>query len=152
MGAFGKQLGDVFDPATAIGRSELTDGTPMYQFAPSEKFRSFERYYIMITPKSHKIYAIWAVGAVENTGVGEKEQAVIMSLLEKKYGKPKEEGLFDSMMGAKQLHQGDRYIIVKVSGFVDVTIDIRYYDKKLTEITEKERIELEVEKIDDSPL
>ena len=75
-----------------------------------------------------------------------------MSLLEKKYGKKGEEGLFDALMDVKQVSQGDRYIIVKVSGLMDVTIDIRYYDKKLREIAEKERIELEAQKVDDSGL
>lgn len=151
-GAFGKKLGTVFDTSTAIGKGSLTDGTVMYQFSPKSRFRSFDRYYVMITPKTKKIYSIWAIGDVENTSVGEKEQALIMTLLEKKYGKNKKEGLFDDLMGAKQIDQGDQYVMVKISGFMDVTIDIRYYNKKLRDLAEKERLELEAEKVDSSGL
>ena len=151
-GAFGLNLGAVFDPDAAIGKSSLTDGTPMYQFNPKIKFRSFTEYYVMITPKTHKIYSIWGIGNVENTGVGKREQAVLMNILQKKYGKPAKEGLFASLVDAKQIVQGNRYIIVKVSGFTDTQIDIRYYDKKLNQLAEKERIKLEVNKIDDSGL
>lgn len=152
VGAFGMRLGDTFYPESAIGKGALTDGTPMYQFAPKKRFRSFNRYYVMITPKTHRIYSIWAIGPVENTEVGEKEQAVIMTLLERKYGKKEKEGLFDALMDAKQVDQGNRYAMVKVSGFMDVTIDIRYYDKKLSDLAEKERVALEAEKVDDSGL
>ena len=150
--AFGKKLGAFFDISTAIGKSSLTDGTPMYQFTPQNRFRSFDRYFVLITPKTKKIYGIWAIGNVKNTSVGEKEQAVIMSLLKKKYGESKKEGLFDDLMGVTQINHGNRYIAVKVSGFMDVTIDIRYYDRALKEIAEKERIELEAEKVDDGGL
>lgn len=152
IGAFGMELGATFDPSVTIGKGSLTDGTPMYQFRPEKKFRSFDRYFVMITPKTHKIYSIWGIGDVENTEVGKKEQAVLMTILQKKYGKPEKEGLFNSIMDAKQIDQGNRYIIVKVSGFMDVTIDIRYYDRKLRELAEKERIELEASKVDDSSL
>ena len=151
-GAFGMKLGDTFNISSAIGKGSLTDGTIMYQFTPKKKFRSFDKYYVMITPKTKRIYSIWAVGTVENTEVGTKEQAVIMSILEKKYGTKNKEGLMDTMMDVKQIDQGNRYIIVKVSGFANVTIDIRYYDKKLSQQAEKERIELEAEKVDSSGL
>src|SRR5690348_13888600 len=85
-GAFGKKLGDVFDPSTAIGKSELTDGTPMYEFSTTNGFRSFTKYYVLITPKTKKIYSIWGMGSVANTESGQKEQALIMEILEQKYG------------------------------------------------------------------
>jgi len=46
-------LGQKFDPEKAIGTSSLTDGTPMYQFNPEKPFRSFTKYFVMITPTSH---------------------------------------------------------------------------------------------------
>jgi hypothetical protein len=52
-GAFGMALGQKFDPEKAIGTSSLTDGTPMYQFNPEKPFRSFTKYFVMITPTSH---------------------------------------------------------------------------------------------------
>jgi len=151
-GAFGKKLGAIFNPKSAIGTASLNDGTPMYQFNPSKKFRFFDKYYVMITPKTHKIYSIWGIGTVENTEIGKKEQAVLMAILQKKYGKPQKEGLFESLMDAKIIDHGNRYIIVKVSGLTDVTIDIRYYDRKLSQLAEKERIELEANKLNSSGL
>lgn len=57
--ALGIKLGQVFDPAEAVGKAVLADGTPMYQFNPKKKFRSFTNYYVLITPKTHKVYAIY---------------------------------------------------------------------------------------------
>ena len=37
-GAFGMKLGDDFNPASALSKSALTDGTPMYQFKPDKPF------------------------------------------------------------------------------------------------------------------
>ena len=58
-GAFGIQLGEYFNPESAIGTGSLTDGTIMYQFQSEKPFRSFSRYYVLITPKTNKVYSIW---------------------------------------------------------------------------------------------
>ncbi len=157
IGAFGLQLGDYFDPSSAIGQGELTDGTPMYQFEPKKKFRSFDEYYILVTPMTHKIYGIWGIGTSENPQKCEKEQALIMDLLQKKYGIQKNEGSFDPATGAKNIDQGNRDITVKCSGFVDMSfvdmsINIRYYDRELMKLAEKERIEMIGDKVDASGL
>jgi hypothetical protein len=89
---------------------------------------------------------------VTNTPTGQKEQAVVMNLLEKKYGKREEKGLLATLYDAEFIYQGDRYVMVKLTGFLDVTIEIRYYDSKLKDLAESERIELESSETDDSPL
>ena len=151
-GAFGMKLGDVFDPAKATGKGSLTDGTPMYQFAPQKPFRSFKRYFVMITPKTNRIYSIWGIGDFENTPTAQKEQALIMEILKQKYGDKKKEGLLEAMTDAKQIDQGDRSVMVKVSGMMDVTLEIRYYDDTLKDVAEKERLEIEAKKVDSSGL
>lgn len=151
-GAFGKKLEDIFHPAQAIGTSKLTDGTPMYEFATPTGFRSFKRYYVMITPTTHKIYSIWGIGSAENTQAGQKEQAVIMELLTQKYGPTEEAGLFDTMGDIKRITHGERYVITKISGFTDVTLEIRYYDGELANLAEKERLTSEVQKADKTGL
>lgn len=151
-GAFGMKLGAIFDSKKAIGKGELTDGTVMYQFAPSNPFRSFKKYYVMITPKTHRIYSIWGIGNFDAQAKAEKEQMLILELLNKKYGSQKKEGLMDSLYDVKQVDQGDRSVVVKISGIMDVTLDIRYYDDKLRTQAEKERIELESKKVDSSGL
>jgi hypothetical protein len=157
MGAFGIQLGDYFDTSSAIGTGELEDGTPMYQFSPEKKFRSFDDYYVLITPKTHKIYGIWGIGTAENSQKCEKEQALIMDLLKKKYGVKEKEGFFDPVTGAKNIDQGNRDVTVKCSGFrdmsfVDMSINIRYYDRELKKLAEEERLEIVSSKVDDSGL
>jgi len=150
--AFGQKLGGDFDPSSAIGKTALTDGTPMYEFSPSKTFRSFKRYYVMITPTTHKIYSIWAIGTFENTATAKKEQALLMELLIQKYGEEKKEGIFDAMSDVKRIDKGDRDILLKISGFTDVTLDIRYYDRPLEKLAEKERLAIEAKKVDASAL
>ncbi len=151
-GAFGKKLGDVFDPSSAVGTSKLTDGTPMYEFSTTNGFRSFKTYYVLITPTTHKIYSIWGIGSVENTEAGQKEQAVVMELLKKKYGVEETQGLIDTMGDVRRIDQGNRYVLTKLTGFMDVTIDIRYYDSDLDKLAEAERLAAETKKADDSGL
>lgn len=151
-GAFGIKLGQVFDPSGSIGKGSLTDGTPMYQFSPKKKFRSFSTYYVLITPKTHKVYSIWGIGNMENNPSCKKEQALVMAILQKKYGKVEKDELFSSLYDMKNIDQGNRYVLTKCSGFSDVWIDIRYKDKKLATLAENERILLESEKVDSSGL
>ncbi len=147
-GAFGMTLGSEFDTSTAIGKNSLTDGTPMYQFAPESPFRSLSSYYVLITPKTRRIYSIWAIGSFPNDESAKKEQAVIMELLTQKYGQGKGDNPFMSFADVKQIDQGDRSVLTKVSGFMDATLDLRYYDDTLRELAEKERLEIEASKAD----
>lgn len=151
-GAFGMKLGEVFEPAKAVGKSELTDGTPMYEFAPEKTFRSFKKYFVLITPKTNRIYSIWGIGSAENTPTAQKEQALIMEILRQKYGEGEKQGIFDAMTDLTRVNQGERQVMVKISGITDVTIDIRYYDAPLTKLAEKERLEIEAKKVDSSSL
>jgi hypothetical protein len=150
--AFGMPLGAKWSPSKAIGSGSLTDGTPMYQFSPTKKFRSFDRYFVLLTPKTNRIYGIWAMGKCENSSTGKKERAVIMTLLEKKYGSKEKSGLIATLYDAKQITQGSRSVLVKVSGMFDTSIEIRYTDSDLSALAEKERIEIEASKVDDSGL
>jgi len=151
-GAFGIKLGEVFDPANAVGKGALTDGTPMYQFSPAKPFRSFKSYYILITPKTNRVYSIWGIGEFENTPTAQKEQDLVLEILKQKYGDRKKEGLMDRLSDLKQIVQGDRSVVVKINGVIDVTMDIRYYDEPLRKLAEKERLEIEAKKVDASGL
>jgi len=151
-GAFGKRFGDVFDPVTAIGKHALTDDTVMYQFKPENPFRSFKKYYVLITPTTNRIYAIWGVGPIGNTEKGKKEQALVMKLLIQKYGVPNKEGLFDGFYDLKQISQGNRYVMTKLTDYTDTTIEIRYYDSDLEKVAEQERLAIEAKKADSKGL
>lgn len=154
-GAFGIKLGQIFEPSSSIGTHSLTDGTQLYEFIPENRFRSISKYFVGITPESHKVYSIWGGGNMDNNQSCKKEQAVIMSILFKKYIHIEEDQLFKSLTtlyGAEKVNQGDRYIITKCEGFVDVTLQIRYEDGTLGKQAEAERIMLESENSDSSGL
>ena len=151
-GAFGLELGNVFETNDAIGRGELTDGTPMYKFLPSKSFRSFSRYFVLITPKTRKIYSIWGIGNTENDASCKKEQALVMSILQSKYGDLDKADFTDSLYDIKKINQGNRSILTKCNGFSEATLDIRYKDDELAKIAENERIIIESEKVDSSGL
>jgi hypothetical protein len=151
-GAFGIALGQVFNPSIALGEASLTDGTPMYQFSPTKEFRSFSRYFVLITPETNKVYSIWGLGNVENTPTCEKEQKLVMAILSDKYGNEEKQGLLSDLYDMKMITQGDRTIITKCSGFTDITMEIRYKDSQLQELAENERIKLESKKLDSSGL
>ena len=151
-GAFGIELGAKFDTTSIIGKGSLTDGTPMYKFKPENSFRSFSRYYVLITPKTKKVYSIWGIGDIDSDAKCRKEQDLVMAILVKKYGEMDDQGLMSSLYDSKTISQGDKSVSTKCSGFSDVTIDIRYYDHELKTLAEKERIELESDKLDASGL
>lgn len=151
-GAFGKKLGDVFDTSSAVGGPKLADATPTYLFSPTNGFRSFKQYFVVVTPTTHKIYSIWGVGNVETVESGKKEQTVIMELLKQKYGAEANIGMLDAMGDVKRISQGSRYVLTKLTGFADVTIEIRYYDSDLEKLAEKERLAAETQKADKSGL
>src|SRR5260370_22193771 len=111
-----------------MGRFRLQDTTPSYHFKRAKPFRSFSKYYVLITPTTHKIYSIWDIGRVENTESGKKEQDLLMQLLTEKYGSEDKPGLMDAFSDSKHISQGQRYILTKITGFTDTTIEIRYYD------------------------
>jgi hypothetical protein len=107
---------------------------------------------VLITPKTNKVYGIWGIGNMDSDAKCGKEQDLIMAILNKKYGQSDNQGAISSFMDAESISQGNKRILTKCSGYSDVTIDIRYYDDNLKSIAEKERIELESEKLDSSGL
>lgn len=151
-GGFGKKLGEVFDPSSALSTNKLKDGTLMYEFATTNVVRSFNRHYVMITPTTHKIYCIYGVGSVESTSAGRKEQSVIMGILREKYGSEFKIGPVDSMGDIKRISQGTRHIITTLSGHPDNTIDIKCYDDDLEKLAEKEQVAKEAANLDKSAL
>ena len=152
VGGFGINLGQSFDPSTAIGKTSLTDGTPMYQLNPEKKFRSFSDYYVLITPKSNQIYSIWGIGSIKNSSTCKKELKLLMAILKDKYGKEDDKGPLSSLSDSEIITQGDKYVMTKCSGYSNVTVEIRYQDTKYAELAENERIELESKELDSSGL
>ena len=87
VGAFGLKLGDVFDPEKATGRTKSPEGKVIhYGIKPMIPFRSMHDYYVRITPKTKRIYAIWAKGVLGSSGAAKKEKTIILDFLKEKYG------------------------------------------------------------------
>jgi DNA-directed RNA polymerase subunit RPC12/RpoP len=151
-GAFNQKLGGEFNPSTAISTSQLADGTSMYEYSYGNAFRSFNHYYVLVTPGTHKIYSIMATANFENEATAEKEQAVVMEMLTQKYGQKAKQGPAEAMVGIDKIDQGNREVGTKISGLTDVTLGILYFDYDLQKQAEKERIANEVQHSDKTGL
>lgn len=151
-GAFGRKLGDVYDPDWAINTSKLTDGTPIYEFDPGNSFRTFDHYYILITPTTHKIYSIWATESLDTREAAEREQSVVMAMLQQKYGPETVPLMPDTISKSKAIDQSNRWVITRIDGYSDVTLSLRYGDGDLEKLEEQERIANEVKSTDKTGL
>ena len=97
------------------------------------------------------------MGGMDNDSTCKKEQALIMAILKQKYGEVDE---LSSALAIFQPHvinqqiieQGDRRVATVCSRLPDVDLSIHYYDARLNELAENERIELESSKVDSSGL
>ena len=85
---------------------------------------------------------------MDDASTCEKEQALIMAIIKKKYG----EIVKDALSSLQAIMQGNRDVATKCSGLFDVKLTILYRDSKLAELAENERIELESSKVDSSGL
>lgn len=155
-GAFGIELGKKFDPSTVTGKRSLADGTSVHRFKPKKRYHTFSNHYMKTTPKSHLVYSISADGDMENKSVCENEQAILMSILESKYGPRKKQFFRITLDNHRTIYQmqNNRFVDTWCFGLTDedVSINIQYIDYDLSAQAEKERIEIETEKVDSSGL
>ena len=143
--AFGMTLGQTFtkDHQSFAGMDYTTAGERMYRFKPENKFRSCSDDHALTTPKTSKVYMIWATGYVgREEAKCEAEKKVIMSILEKKYGASRD---------SDTIEQDHRWIAVrckrKYKNGARYDMDIRYVDAEISMAGEKERVEIEAAKI-----
>ena len=139
--AFGMKLGSSFNPSKAIEKGKTSNNTSIYRFYPKHHFRSFTRYYVSITPKTHKIYKIWATNLIKDSKKCKKEQEDIMLILEKKHGQLEK---IESIPNAKIINQGNRDITCICRESITYTIAIQYTDQKLTQLANKEKFEISI--------
>lgn len=153
-GAFGKRLGEIFDLSTALGRDDEKDGTPIYEFAPDKRFGTMDKYYVVITPLTHKICSIWAKGPMKAAPRSGNLDAII-AMLEQKYG---ENQASDRQNGNRQYYiRGNHCVYVSVARYMkdDEIIQIEYTDSSLNRTAEAENKEIlkqKVRKLDNSGL
>lgn len=146
--AFGLKLGDVFDISQATGKTQTKGGNPIYDFKPKNPVSGLTIYRVMVTPTTHKICLIGATGSAATTSEAKAKQAVIMSLLNKKYGESAPPKIGDAFSDSKRITQGTRVVETNVSGILEAMLTLTYCDAELATLAEKERIAIEAAKTD----
>lgn len=144
-GAFGKNLGGKFTPDNATSTSETTSGEPLYGFQPQNPYPALHRYYVLLTPSSNRIYAIWAVGQFDDNDACTRELEKVERILAKRY--PDAEKSEPIVMGtARHFQQRDRAIAVRCNiGFPESQLYVQYLDIKLAEQAKDEAAEQAIE-------
>ena len=77
----------------------------------------------------------------------EKEQALIMAIIKKKYWEIEQQYSSFSPYGKQVINQGNRSVAIQCGGMYNAPLNIRYLDSKLSELAENERVALERSKV-----
>lgn len=138
-GDFGLKLGEVFQPEpTAPGPA--FEGFPLYPFHPEKASPAFKDYFVQMTPTSHRIFRIRAVGPAASPEECAKQQGQLMEALKEKLGSPKMDTVEAPDFTIKILTIGDRTVTVKCSSLGGGSLEIQYTDSKLKDLAETEKI------------
>ncbi len=150
-GAFGFKFGAVFDPSTALEKRPVSAGGYIYVVKPSSPNELFSDYFLVITPKSHKIVGIWANRSYKDRLEALEKQAVLKPILEGKYGKAVGDG---EQSNKFVIQHPDESVSVTVLGNSDkeAYILIKYHSDKLNKIFVQEMQEKAAGKVDKSGL
>ena len=141
-GDFGLQLGGVFQPEpTAQGPA--FEGFPLYPFHPAKAHPDFKDYFVQVTPVSHKIFRIRAVGPAASPEACGHRQGRLLDALKEKLGSPKMETVEAPDFTIKILTVGDRSVTVKCSFLGGGSLELQYTDSKLKDLAEAEKIRKE---------
>lgn len=145
-GAFGINLGSFFNPQDALETTNLTSGEKMYKINVPKKVRKFIDYYVLITPKTQKIYSIWGEAKFKDRGA-KREFSVIRNLIYKKYNNKGKKDMFGDSC---TWDIGNCRIYLKSSGYSSTSLEIRYTNNDLEELAKQEFIQQESSKTNNS--
>ena len=141
-GAFGIKFSTAFDTSKALGKVFTKDGVPMYRINTPGRFMSFNKFYVMISPKSQLIYGISAKTENGNMVDCHAKQEEIMTHLSRKHRFLEQQ----SELASDQIILMHDHIIIQIycdEGFREI-INLSYIDKRLKRKAEIERIELKI--------
>jgi hypothetical protein len=135
--AFGKKLGEVFDPGDTP--NEYAGSNPgnqyqRYRFTPVAPFKGLTEYFVEVTPTTHRIHTIEAIGYAADETEARQLVIVLGMILSEKYAadpRTSEEidqaqrnrpGMSNEFAEGKRIEQRDPSRTVSVSGSTDRTL------------------------------
>lgn len=152
-GAFGVNFGDNISKLNVIRTGELTNGEKLYEIsAPIPLSEKIESYYVLITPKTNKVFEIWGDKNYDNYNreMCNTEKQNLLSILENKYGKSESIGMFN-VDDDRMINIGNIVISASCRN-LGKNMSLRYADKNLRNQYNEEKKQLLIEKTDASML
>lgn len=145
--AFGLRIGAEFVPAEGPNAYTTLNGARAYYFAPEAPSPLFTLYLAQITPITHLVHTIIAIGPGPDLPTCLEQRANLMPDLRERYGKsfnfeppagPAYEKDYEIILQADQ----KRGVGVTCGGNADVILQIIYVDDVLSDLAELERVQL----------
>ena len=148
----GQKFGAKFNTANSK-MEELPPNLTGYTFSPEKIFRNFSKCYVLLTPKTRRIYGVYIQSKAETQSKADDEHRLCVKILEKKYRltAKKENADFASEYHVIKFRNG-LFIIATPIGLTKFTTSIICVDNKMVELYGKEKYQLEMEKTDTSML
>ena len=142
-GAFGMILGAEFIPDEALHDSTTINGEKSYFFSPAAQSRFFDFYLVQITPLTHRVHTIIAVGQTPDVETCQQRRSTLLPQLTAKYGRsinygPLEAAGFD--LDYEMIVQRDpkRGVGVMCGGTSPIVFQLIYLDDELSDLAEQE--------------
>ncbi len=151
--AFGLRIGAEFVPTDGPEAYTTLNGSRAYYFAPESPSPLFTLYLAQITPITHLVHTVIAIGPGPDLSTCLQHRADLMPDLRQRYGKsfnfeppagPAYEKDYEIILQADQ----KRGVGVTCGGHVDVILQIIYVDDVLSDLAELERLQLQSERTD----
>lgn len=148
--AFGLTIGAEFVPADGPEAYTTLNGVRAYYFAPETPSPFFTLYLAQITPITHLVHTVIAIGPGPDLQTCLEHRANLMPDLTERYGEsfnfqppagPAYEKDYEIILQADQ----KRGVGVTCGGNADVILQIIYVDDVLSDLAELERLQLQSE-------
>ena len=136
-GSFDIDIGSTFNIAKNLNTIKYNN-VVMYKVNPPSKIKYFDKYYVAITPKTHKIYAVYAEKRYKDFIEASNNYVEMWDILYAKYGKGKDSNGF-SLFFTKR---GSIIIKTYMNNKDSNKLSFRYTDSFYEDIARKEKIEL----------
>ena len=150
--AFGMKLGVEVAPTEDSLSYNTLDGAWAYFFTPVHPSPLFDFYVVHITPVTHLIHTITAVGQRHDIQTCQKDRAALMPLLTETYGPSTKLGpvhISDFDIDSEAIVQAGnrRWVGIACGGTSPIILHMMYVDMALVHLAEQERLQLEREKL-----